>query len=43
MKNHTCYFFDNITNINDLHLDNILLNQKSCKNILIYDVAFVIN
>ena len=27
-------------NINDLNLDNILLNEKSYENILIYDVAY---
>ena len=27
-------------NINDVNLDNILLNEKSYENILIYDVAY---
>ena len=27
-------------NINDLNLDNILLNEKSYENILIYGVAY---
>ena len=27
-------------NINDLDLDNILLNEKSFENILIYDAAY---
>ena len=29
IKNCTCYYFDDIININDLDLDNILLDEKS--------------
>ena len=32
VKNHTCYYFDDIVNVNDLHLDNILLDEKTYKN-----------
>ena len=28
IKNHTCYYSDDIININDLDLDNILLKEK---------------
>ena len=35
----TRYYFDGLTNINDLDLDNILLNENSYENNLIYDVA----
>ena len=28
MKNLTCYYFDDIININDFDLDNILLEKK---------------
>ena len=28
IKNHTCYYFDETTNINDLDLNNIFLNDK---------------
>ena len=40
IKNHTCYYFDDIININHLNLDNILLNEKSFENILLYDIAY---
>ena len=36
IKNHTYYYFVDINNINDLDLDNVLLNEKSCKTFLIY-------
>ena len=39
IKNHTCYYFDVINNINDVDLDNILVNEKSYGNYLIYDLA----
>ena len=29
IKNRTCYYFDDIININDLDLDNISLDEKS--------------
>ena len=35
----TCYFFDDMININYLDLDNILLDEKSNGNILIYDTT----
>ena len=34
-----CQYFDDIININDLDLD-ILLDEKSNQNALIYDVAY---
>ena len=37
IRNHTCYYFDDVINIYDLDLDNILLDEKSYENILIYD------
>ena len=39
IKNYTCYYFDDIININDLNLDNILIDGKSYENILIYNAA----
>ena len=39
IKNRTCYYCDNIININDIDL-NILLDEKSYKNILICDVVY---
>ena len=36
VKSLTCYYFDDIVNINDLDIDNILLHE----NILIYYVVY---
>ena len=33
-KNRTCYYFDNITKIEDLYLHKILMDEKSYENIL---------
>ena len=35
-----CYYFNGIINITDLDLDNILLDEKSCEDILIYDITY---
>ena len=35
IKIYTCYYFDDIIN-NNISFDNILLDEKSCENILIY-------
>ena len=40
IRNHTCYCFEDITNINDLIVDKILIDKKSYKNILIQNVAY---
>ena len=40
IKNSICGYFDDIININDLDLDNILLNEKTRENNLIYSVAY---
>ena len=42
IKNHTCYYFDDIIKIEDFDLDNILINQKSYKNILVYNIFYQI-
>ena len=36
IKNHTCYFFDDIINIKTLDLNKIKIDQKSYKNIIYY-------
>ena len=36
MKNHTYYFFDDIINIKKFDPNNIEIDEKSYKNILIY-------
>ena len=38
IKNRTCYYFNDIIKIQDFDFNNILLDEKSCENILIYDV-----
>ena len=38
IKNRGCCYFDNIIQIKDFQFDNILLDEKSYENILIYDV-----
>ena len=35
LKNRTCYYFDDIIKTEDFDFDNILLDEKSYKNILI--------
>ena len=39
IKNCT-HYFDGIININSLDIDNILLDQKPCENILIYHTRY---
>ena len=41
IKNHTCYFFDDITNIRYFDPNNIKVYEKSYKNICIYYIAYV--
>ena len=38
IKNRTCYYFDDIIKIEDFDIDNILIEQKSYKNILVYNI-----
>ena len=40
IKKFTCYHFDDTVNINDIDLNNILIDEKSYENILIYDVSY---
>ena len=41
IKNDTYYFLDNIINIKDFDPNNIKINEKSYKNILIYYIEYV--
>ena len=36
----TCYYFDDIIKLEDFNLDNIIIDEKSHKNILIYDFSY---
>ena len=38
--NRTCYYFDDIIKIEDLDLDNILTDEKSNGNILVYNISY---
>ena len=40
IKNHTCYYFDNIIKIEDSDFHNILIDGKSIKNILVYGILY---
>ena len=37
-KNCKCYKFDDTIKIENIYFDNILLNEKSCEDNLIYEV-----
>ena len=39
IKNHTYYFFDDTINIKDFDPNNIKIDEKSNKKILIYCIA----
>ena len=41
IKNRTCYFFDDIINIKHFDPNNIKIDEKSYKNILIYYIGYV--
>ena len=38
IKNLTCYYFDDIIKLEYFNLDNILIDEKSYENILIFDI-----
>ena len=37
-----CYYFDDIIELEDFEIDNILIEEKSHENILIYDISYKI-
>ena len=39
-ENCTCYYFYDIIKIEDFYIDNSLIDQKLCKNILVYDISY---
>ena len=41
IKNHTYYFFDDIINIKNFNPNNVKIDEKSYKNILIYYIGYV--
>ena len=42
IKNRTCYYFNDIIKSEDFDLDNVLIEEKSQENILIYDISYEI-
>ena len=38
IKNNKCHYFNEITKIEDLDLDDILIDEKSYKNSLVYNI-----
>ena len=40
IKNCACYYFDGIVKIEDLHLDNNLIDEKSYENSLVYNISY---
>ena len=40
IKNRTCYYSDDITKLEDFDRNNMLMDQKSHENILIYDMSY---
>ena len=40
IKNCTCYYFDDIIQLEDFDLDNILIDKKSHENIFIYGISY---
>ena len=35
-----CYYFDDIIKLENFDLDNVLIDEKSDENILIYDISY---
>ena len=40
IKNRTCYYFDDMIKIEDFDLRNILIDEKSYENILVYNISY---
>ena len=40
IKNRTCYYFDDMIKSEDFDIDNILIDEKSHRNILICDISY---
>ena len=40
IKNRICYYFDDIIKIENFNLDNILIDEKSYKSILVYNISY---
>ena len=40
IKNHTCYYFDDIIEIENFNFGNILIDEKTHGNILVYNMSY---
>ena len=40
VKTRTCYYFEDIIKFEDSDLDNILIDEKSFENILVYSISY---
>ena len=40
IKNCTCYYFDDIIKIEDFDFDNIIIDEKLYKKLLVYDTSY---
>ena len=40
INNFTCYYSDDMIKLEDLDIDNIITDEKSHENILIYDISY---
>ena len=40
IKNRTCYYFNDIIKFEDFDFDNILIDEKSYENTLIYNILY---
>ena len=40
IENRTCYCFDDIIKIENVNLGNILIDEKSYKNILVFNISY---
>ena len=40
IKNGTSYYFDEVITFRDFDFDNILIDEKSHENVLIYDISY---
>ena len=41
LENHTYYFFNDMINIKNFDSNNIKIDEKSCKDILVYYIEYV--
>ena len=40
IKNCTCYYFNDMIELEDFDIDDILIDKKSHENVLIYDISY---